>query len=248
MMRLEVPVDNPAGLTAAVSGGADRIELCAALGVGGLTPSAGFMRLAAGCGVPVFAMIRPRTGGFCYTADELAVMATDIVAARQTGLAGVVIGALTADRQLDLPALRGLVSRAAGLEITLHRAFDVVADWREAVDQAVDLGIGRILTSGGARNAPAGVDRLADIIAYARGRITILPGAGITAESVAPLLALPLAEVHASCSVPDRPDATTLAFGFAHAGDRQTDADRVRALKAALTAPPSGASLSQNYR
>jgi copper homeostasis protein len=241
MMRLEVPVDNPAGLTAAVSGGADRIELCAALG-------AGFMRLAAGCGVPVFAMIRPRTGGFCYTADELAVMATDIVAARQTGLAGVVIGALTADRQLDLPALRGLVSRAAGLEITLHRAFDVVADWREAVDQAVDLGIGRILTSGGARNAPAGVDRLADIIAYARGRITILPGAGITAESVAPLLALPLAEVHASCSVPDRPDATTLAFGFAHAGDRQTDADRVRALKAALTAPPSGASLSQNYR
>ena len=79
MMRLEVAVDDPAGLRAAVEGGADRIELCSALDVGGLTPSAGLMRLAAGCGLPVLAMIRPRSGGFCYDGDELAVMASAMV-------------------------------------------------------------------------------------------------------------------------------------------------------------------------
>jgi len=147
-MRLEVAVDDPAGLRAAVEGGADRIELCSALDVGGLTPSAGLMRLAAGCGLPVLAMIRPRSGGFCYDGDELAVMASDIAAARMTGLAGVVLGALTPELRLDLPAMEGLMRRAAGLEVTLHRAFDLIDNWREAVDQAVALGVNRILTVG----------------------------------------------------------------------------------------------------
>lgn len=232
---LEVAVDDAAGLAAAVAGGADRVELCSALEVGGLTPSAGLMRLAGRAGVPVLAMIRPRSGGFCYTADELAVMATDIAAARQTGLAGVVLGALTPDRRLDMPAMQGLMARAAGLEVTLHRAFDMVADWRLAVDQAVDLGISRILTSGGAVSAPAGVARLAEVFAYAVGRITILPGAGITAETVGALRGLPMTEVHASCSGPVAADPADLAFGFASPTARRTDPARVAALKAALS-------------
>lgn len=232
---LEVAVDDAVGLAAAVAGGAGRVELCSALEVGGLTPSAGLMRLAARAGVPVLAMIRPRSGGFCYTADELAVMATDIAAARQTGLAGVVLGALTPDLRLDLPAMQGLMLRAAGLDVTLHRAFDMVADWRAAVDQAVDLGITRILTSGGAASAPAGAARLAEIFTYAAGRITILPGAGISADTVAALRHLPLSEVHASCSGPIPPDPAALAFGFASATAKRTDPARVAALKAALS-------------
>lgn len=234
-MLLEVAVDDAMGLTAAMAGGADRIELCSALEVGGLTPSAGLMRLAARAGVPVMAMIRPRSGGFCYAADELAVMATDIAAARQTGLAGVVLGALTPDLRLDLPAMQGFVARAAGLEVTLHRAFDMIADWRAAVDMAVDLGISRILTSGGAASAPVGVARLAEVFAYAAGRITILPGAGISAETIGALRHLPLTEVHASCAGPIPPDPAALAFGFASPTARRTDMARVRALKAALS-------------
>lgn len=244
-MLLEVAVDDPLGLQAAVRGGADRIELCAALDVGGLTPSAGLMRIAAGCGRPVFAMIRPRAGGFCYSPDELAVMATDIAAARQTGLAGVVLGALTPDLRLDMPAMRGLVSRAAGLAVTLHRAFDMIDDWREAVDQAVDLGISRILTSGAAPTAPAGAKRLAELIAHARGRLIVMPGAGISAQTVGPLLGLALQELHASCSGPAMAEPADLAFGFARPDMRRTDAARVKALKAALTGQASSATLPE---
>lgn len=238
-------MDDPAGLRAAVEGGADRIELCSALDVGGLTPSAGLMRLAAGCGLPVLAMIRPRSGGFCYDGDELAVMASDIAAARMTGLAGVVLGALTPELRLDLPAMEGLMRRAAGLEVTLHRAFDLIDNWREAVDQAVALGVSRILTSGGAGSAPEGVARLAEIMDHAGGRITILPGAGISADTIGALRGLPLGEVHASCRGPVAADPASVAFGFAPRDAKRCDAARVRALKAALTGPPSGASLLQ---
>lgn len=238
-------MDDPAGLRAAVEGGADRIELCSALDVGGLTPSAGLMRLAAGCGLPVLAMIRPRSGGFCYDGDELAVMASDIAAARMTGLAGVVLGALTPELRLDLPAMEGLMRRAAGLQVTLHRAFDLIDNWREAVDQAVALGVSRILTSGGAGSAPEGVARLAEIMDHAGGRITILPGAGISADTIGALRGLPLGEVHASCRGPVAADPASVAFGFAPRDAKRCDAARVRALKAALTGPPSGASLLQ---
>lgn len=238
-------MDDPAGLRAAVEGGADRIELCSALDVGGLTPSAGLMRLAAGCGLPVLAMIRPRSGGFCYDGDELAVMASDIAAARMTGLAGVVLGALTPELRLDLPAMEGLMRRAAGLEVTLHRAFDLIDNWREAVDQAVALGVSRILTSGGALSAPEGVARLAEIMDHAGGRITILPGAGISADTIGALRGLPLGEVHASCRGPVAADPASVAFGFAPRDAKRCDAAQVRALKAALTGPPSGASLLQ---
>ena len=112
---LEVCVDSAAGLDAAVAGGADRIELCSALDVGGLTPSAGLTRLAAGCGLPVFAMIRPRAGGFVFGAADVAVMQADIAAAREAGLAGVVLGASRPDGRLDEWVLAGWSSRRQDL-------------------------------------------------------------------------------------------------------------------------------------
>ncbi len=224
---LEVCVDSAESLRAAIAGGADRIELCSALEIGGLTPSLGFLRLAGDMPVPVHALIRPRAGGFDYDADEVDQMVEDIRAARDTGLAGVVIGALRGD-VLDLESLMRLKAAAGPMSCTLHRAFDLCADPFAALDQSVSIGLDRILTSGQAVTAMEGSALLARLFGHADGRIGILPAAGITDWSVGALSILPLTEVHASCSVPG-PKAP-LGFGAA----RVTTVAGVRALKAAL--------------
>lgn len=231
---LEICVDSAAGLAEAVRGGADRIELCAALALGGLTPSAGLMAAAAGCGVPVMAMIRPRAGDFVWSEAEVRMMEADIAAARAAGLAGVVLGALRDDGQLDGAALRRLVAMAAGMDLTLHRCIDLVPDPAAALETAVALGFRRVLTSGGEVTAEAGVARIGALVRQAAGRISVMPGAGISAENAAVFKALGIAEVHASCSLPRKADGRLAALGFAPVVDRQTVADRVRALRAAL--------------
>lgn len=148
-MILEICVDDVAGLEAAVRGGADRIELCAALSGGGVTPSAGFMHRAAAYALPVSVMIRPRAGDFVFTRDEADVMKRDIDAARAAGLSGVVLGASLGDGSLDIPLLEELCRHADGLDMTLHRAIDVVPNMDEALEAAIALGFPRILTSGG---------------------------------------------------------------------------------------------------
>lgn len=227
-VRLEVCVDCAEGLATAVEAGADRIELCAALEVGGLTPSAGLMRRAADCGVPVYAMIRPRSGGFVYARGDVAVMRADIAAVRVAGLAGIVLGASLPDGRLDAAMLGELVDEAAGLELTLNRAFDLAPDQEAALELAVRLGFGRVLTSGGARDAVSGRGALERLFRQAQGRILVMPGAGISAETVGGLRGLPLRDVHASCSEPG--EAADLGMG----APRRTSAQKVRALKAAL--------------
>jgi copper homeostasis protein len=188
------------------------------------------MRVAAECAVPIFAMIRPRAGGFVFGAADVAVMRADIAAARKAGLAGVVLGALLPDGRLDVAVLQMLTEAAAGLGLTLNRAFDLVPDVDGALDVAVRLGFQRVLTSGGAATAAEGIGRLGRTIAQAGGRISVMPGAGVSAETIGALKGLPLREVHGSCSVPGA--AAPLGFG----APRRTDAGRVRALKAALRA------------
>ena len=224
---LEVCVDSLSGLRAAIDGGADRIELCAALEVGGLTPSAGLMQAAAACPVPVLAMIRPRSGSFAFSGEEISVMRADIAAARTAGLAGVVLGAMQG-AALDRAVLADLVATAQGMDLTLHRAVDLCEDLEDAVETAVALGFRRILSSGGAASAGQGLPRLTAMIAAARGRISIMPGAGVTVATVGLLRPLGVCEIHASCSAPG--PAAPLGFG----APRVTSADRVRALKAAL--------------
>ncbi len=233
-MIVEVCVDSAEGLAAALKGGADRIELCAALGVGGLTPSAGFMRLAARAEVPVHAMIRPRAGGFVYGLDELEAMLADIRLARSCGLAGVVLGAGLPDGRLDGAAMRRLTLAAGTMSLTLHRAFDLVPDMGEALETAVALGFDRILTSGGAATAVEGVDRLVALQRQAAGRIVVMPGAGITAETVAALVPMRPVEVHGSCSVARVVTGRAVDLGFGPMVERVTDAGAVRALCAAL--------------
>ncbi|MDN4040010.1 copper homeostasis protein CutC [Massilia sp. YIM B02443] len=237
-ITLEVCVDSAQGLATAIEGGADRIELCSALEIGGLTPSFGLLRIAASSRVPVVAMIRPRGGDFCFDETETQVMLHEIDAVADAGLQGVVLGASLPDGGLDARTLERLVRRASdhGLRCTLHRAIDLCPDLAQATAQAIELGFERILTSGGARSAPEGLDGLQRCFAAAAGRITIMPGAGINAGNVNLLRSrLALTDVHASCSAPlPAPSPQVAAFGFDSGGRRQTDSSKVASLKAAL--------------
>ncbi|MCZ8178920.1 MAG: copper homeostasis protein CutC [Rhizobium sp.] len=229
---LEICVDDVTGLEAAIAGGADRIELCSALGAGGLTPSRGFMAVAAKASIPVYALIRPRAGDFTYSEAEITVMETDIAAAREAGLAGVVIGATTAQATLDVDVIQRLVKAAGGLDLTLHRAIDVVGDMDVAFDLAMALGFSRILTSGGARHAEEGIETLARLANRSAGRISIMPGGGVRPQNAARLLAVPgIRELHASCSEAIASEARLTELGFSAETTRRTDAETVRALK-----------------
>lgn len=234
MAWLEVCVDDVPGLEAALEGGADRIELCSALALGGLTPLPGLIARASGCGVPVHAMIRPRAGDFCYAEDELDAMCEDIAAVRAAGLAGVVLGASRPDFTLDLLALERLTEAASGLDLTLHRCIDLCPDVAASVEEAVGLGFDRILTSGGAPRVVDGLERLAQMIEVAAGRIVIMPGSGISAESWPRLAGLGLTEVHASCALPLPQDLILRAMGFQTGAEKRTDAGQVAALKAVI--------------
>lgn len=231
--RLEVCVDDPAGLAAAVAGGADRIELCAALDLGGLTPSPGLMVQAGACGCETFAMIRPRAGDFVFGELELDAMRRDIDAARAAGLAGVVLGASRAGGHLDEPMLEALIAHAAGLRATLHRAFDVTPDKAEALETAVGLGFERILTSGGRLRAPEAAEVIAGLVRQADGRIVIMAGAGVTPGNVADLVRRTgVKEVHASCraAAPAPRSGLAAELGFAVPSLQQTSRAAVEAM------------------
>jgi copper homeostasis protein len=227
---VEICVDSPQGIVAAVRGGANRIELCAALALGGLTPSVGLMTAVAECGVPVHAMIRPRAGGFRWSHADLTAMRDEVVAVGEAGLAGIVIGALDDRGGLDLTALRALMTDAAGLSVTLHRCIDLIEDRVTAMEQAIDLGIGCILTSGGAQRAVEGMGELGRLIDRAAGRITIMPGSGITAATVEGLRGLSPLAIHASCSVSLKEEADVVRLGFGPVDRRDTSEQAVREL------------------
>jgi len=182
------------------------------------------------------AMIRPRAGDFVWSADEVGAMEAEIAAVRSFGLSGVVIGASHPDGRLDEGTLARLLEAAQGLDVTLHRAIDLVPDVTEAMAVCVRLGIGRVLSSGGAATALGGIGRL-EAMAAAAPVVTVMPGGGLgEANAAAFARRLPLRDVHASCSVPmpAPSDPRVREFGFQIAGARATDAGRVRALRAAL--------------
>ncbi len=237
-ITVEVCVDDAAGLAAAIAGGANRIELCSALAIGGLTPSLGFMRLAAGALIPVYAMMRPRAGSFVYSAEELDLIRRDTEAAAEAGLAGVVLGVSAASDALDVETCAALVAHArkAGLGVTLHRAIDLTPDPVAAVDIAVDTGFERILTSGGRRTAPAGAETIAAMVERASGRISIMAGSGVKAENAVDLIRRTgVSEVHGSCSgPPTERNLRLVELGFSNPSARVTVVADVAALVAAV--------------
>ena len=182
---LEISVETAEAALAAERGGARRVELCAELRVGGLTPAEGLMRrVREMVQVPIFAMIRPRAGDFVYSSGEFERMQADIETARRARMDGIVLGILTRERTVDVARTRELVNFARPLPVTFHRAFDDVADLDAGLEDVIETSAARILTSGGAAAAPAALDRLARLVAAAKERIIILPGGGINASNV----------------------------------------------------------------
>lgn len=242
-VRLEICVDRIDSAMAARDGGADRIEVCGALACGGVTPGAG---LIAAClelaPLEVMVMIRPHAGSFVYSPRELAMMEREIDVARQLGAHGVVFGMLTADGRVDRQACRRLMAVAGPLATTFHRAFDLVCDPQAALSALIDLGIGRVLSSGQAATAVAGASVLRSLVEQAAGRIAVMPGAGVNAANAAELLAATGAtELHASASEPIathpasaiRPAPKVAQWDFI-VPERWTTATRVRALRNAI--------------
>ena len=234
-MTLEICVDALAGLDAAIMAGADRVELCSALALGGLTPSAGLMNAASLVSLPVRAMIRPRQGDFVYSTREVELMCYDIDCVRQHRLEGIVIGANLPSGDLDERALSRLVSVAknTGLSVTLHRAFDLVSAPLDALAFALELGIDAILTSGGAVTAAKGVANIKALVRAANERVEILAGSGISASNVADLVHRSgVRAIHASCGATSPvAQGKPVELGFIRPSQRLTDPHAVRALR-----------------
>ncbi|MDO6704664.1 copper homeostasis protein CutC [Photobacterium sp. 1_MG-2023] len=224
LTHLEVCIDNIESLHAAQQGGATRIELCSSLSLGGLTPSVGFMRQAARLSsVPVYAMIRPRQGDFLFSGEDMEIMLADIHAAKQIGLQGVVIGVLNAAGKVDHNQLAALMQAADGLGVTFHRAIDQCVNVYEALDVVMAAGCERVLSSGLQASVLEGAETLAEMVRYCDNRLSIMAGAGVTADNAADILTQTgVTELHLSGKT-TRPSLMEHVAAGAHMGDASVD-------------------------
>ena len=187
MRKIEVCSTSLDDAREAEAGGAIRIELCSAITCGGVTPSHGLIKsvVDANLNLDINVLIRAREGGFCYTEAEVEAMCQDIEFCREAGVHGVVIGALTADGDIDMEACQKMVSAAGDMSITFHRAFDICREPLVALEQIISLGCHRLLTSGQQSSAEQGAEFIAELVKRAAGRIIIMPGAGINPKNIA---------------------------------------------------------------
>jgi len=186
---LEACVESLEHAVAAEAGGAGRIELCAALEVGGLTPPSD---LVGSCldrlRIPVFAMVRPRGGGFTLGPGEARAMAAEVRRMRQRGVVGIVVGALRSTGEVDAEAMTAFLAAADGLPVTFHRAFDEAVDPEAALEALVGLGVSRVLTAGGTGTAMEGAERIAVLVRQAAGRIGVLAGGTVREQNAGALV------------------------------------------------------------
>lgn len=237
-MTLEIAANSVASALAAQQGGGDRVELCTALELGGLTPSHAQIALARErLRIPLYVLIRPRAGDFLYGDLECETMQRDIEACVALGCDGVVLGVLDVEGNVDMPRCRALIAAAGTLGVTFHRAFDLSHDPARALEDLVALGCERVLTSGAQASAVEGAALIRDLVAQAAGRLAVMPGAGVTAQNIAALAAATGAhEFHASAK-------RQLLSGMRHrrallsdmeSGELCSDVAQVRALVDAL--------------
>ena len=188
MMReimLEVCTDSVESAAAAVRGGARRLEVCANLVIGGTTPGVSqFKQMRKACDIPLNVLLRPRYGDFLYTEAEFTMLLEDTAMFRKLGADGIVVGCLNADGTLDLERIKKLREAADGMHMTLHRAFDVCRNPKETLEQAVEIGVDTILTSGHKDSCMAGIGLLKQLTEQSAGRIHILAGGGVTPENI----------------------------------------------------------------
>jgi len=215
---LEIVASTVDDCLAAESGGADRIELCAAISTGGLTPSLGTLVEAKERGsLPLMAMVRPRAGGFCYSEGDFAAMQRDAEFLLEHGAEGVVFGILHSDGTVDTTRCGTMLELAGGRQTVFHRAFDVVPDAFRALEELIDLGFTRLLTSGQQKTALEGSNLIRRLIDRARERIEVLSGSGIREHNVRELIdATGCTQVHMtafSAHVDPSAAASPLHFG-----------------------------------
>ncbi|MGN2252823.1 copper homeostasis protein CutC [Frateuria sp. GZRe12] len=235
---LEVAANSVASALAAQDGGAGRVELCAALELGGVTPSYAEIATARDrLTIPLYVLIRPRAGDFLYNDFECEVMLRDVEACVALGCDGVVLGVLDAEGRVDQARCRALVDAAGRLGVTFHRAFDMVVDQAQALEAVIGLGCERVLSSGARASAIEGAAALRALVAQAAGRVVVMPGAGVHAGNIAALVrATNASEFHASAK-------RALPSGMRHhqagledmaTGEWRSDRAEVRAMVAAL--------------
>lgn len=183
--KIEICANSPESAFFAQQGGAYRVELCAGIPEGGTTPSYGAILLARrALSIKLHVIIRPRGGDFLYSEEEQEIMLQDIAMAKSLGVDGVVFGMLTPEGEIDMDVMRRFMQASEGLSVTFHRAFDMCVDPFKALEEIIDLGCDRILTSGQQPNALQGVGLLAQLNKQANGRIIIMPGCGVNAGNI----------------------------------------------------------------
>ena len=199
-------MDSVESATAAQRGGASRLELCANLDVGGTTPSATLIaEVRTRVRLPTAVMIRPRGGSFVHTIAEIDAMVRSIAMARSFGVEALVFGVLDEDNYIDVPQMRILMAAARGTPVVFHRAFDELPDLHEGLDTLIELGVARVLTSGGANTALAGAVTIGELVTEARGRIAVMAGGKVRGRTIREIVQLSgVREVHARCENDDR--------------------------------------------
>ena len=233
MPLLEICTGSLDSVKAAAQGGADRVELCAGLEVGGLTPSAGYIRQALTIpGLRKHVLIRPRGGDFVYSDEEVEVILHDIELCHQLGADGVVVGALTAAGDIDLSASKRFREAAGTMSVTFHRAFDECSNPALALEQLIEMGYDTILTSGQAPRTEEALPLLRSLNEQANGRITIMPGSGVSPVNAAHIIhETGVVAIHASAM-----DKTSLQHNTPlFPGYYATSADIVAEIKAEIT-------------
>ncbi|MBO3697068.1 copper homeostasis protein CutC [Roseivirga sp. E12] len=199
MIKLEICASSIESALNAQNAKADRVELCSELSVGGITPSKGMIQMARELlDIPLYVLIRPRSGDFHYSIMELEIMKEDIAFCAEIGCNGVVIGALTEDRRIDEAKTMLLMQEAGFMDVTFHKAFDEVQNQFEALDTLKEMGVQRVLTSGGAETALMGMDTLGELIDEADDEIIVMPGGGVRPENIEQLKGLGATEYHSA--------------------------------------------------
>jgi copper homeostasis protein len=184
-MIIEICANGFESAKAAQDGGAHRIELCSDLSVGGLTPDKDLIRkVIHELNIPVHVLIRPRSGDFVYTNEELELMLADIAYSKKMGCFGIVSGALTMKNTIDKKVTQQLIAASEGMEFTFHRAFDLVKNHSEAIETIIQLGVSRLLSSGQQNKAIEGIELLIQLKSLSEGKLQIMPGSGINSENV----------------------------------------------------------------
>lgn len=200
-MKLEICANSYQSALNAQKAGADRIELCSELSVGGITPSYAILKkVSEEITIPVNVLIRPRSGDFCYSDDEFSVMKENIKRCKKLGFNGIVSGVLNTDNSIDTERTKELIALSKPLSFTFHRAFDCVENPQESLQQLIDLKVDRILTSGQKLKAENGIYLLIELQQLAKDKLIILPGSGIKAKNARIFKVAKFKEIHTSAS------------------------------------------------